>query len=318
MSSTQHLKNNDGGITLASCKKASNHPPPAKFTAAMKRGFSLVELSIVLVILGLLVGGVLTGRSLIRAAELRSATNDFAKYTAAIQSFRDKYLALPGDMNNAVRFWGRHTATTNDTSISWNVSESVAWEAAAPQTGTNNGDGDGIYVLYPQSEQYLAWQHLTNAGLIEGQYKGARAAGSGSAVILMGIHTPPSKMPGGSANVWGGIKSGIGVFISTASYPSYYAPLTDSDLNYNSVTTATGRHIIIGGINGGNWTGGGIYAEDAWNVDTKLDDGLPSSGKIVSTTGGTPACSTSTVSAGRYNVTNTTMANCTLLMRNAF
>ena len=66
--------------------------------------FSLVELSIVLVILGLLVGGVLSGQSLIRAAELRSVTTEYSRYTTAISSFRDKYFALPGDMSNATSF----------------------------------------------------------------------------------------------------------------------------------------------------------------------------------------------------------------------
>ncbi len=54
--------------------------------------FSLVELSIVLVILGLLVGGVLSGQSLIRAAELRSITEDYARYVTATHTFKDKYL----------------------------------------------------------------------------------------------------------------------------------------------------------------------------------------------------------------------------------
>jgi prepilin-type N-terminal cleavage/methylation domain-containing protein len=69
-----------------------------------QRGFSLVELSIVLVILGLLTGGILAGQSLIRAAELRSITTQFNQYVSATQSFRDKYMALPGDMPNATRF----------------------------------------------------------------------------------------------------------------------------------------------------------------------------------------------------------------------
>ena len=60
-------------------------------------GFSLVELSIVLVILGLLTGGILAGQSLIRAAELRSISTDYSRYIAAVQAFRDKYFALPGD-----------------------------------------------------------------------------------------------------------------------------------------------------------------------------------------------------------------------------
>ena len=72
----------------------------------MKKAFSLVELSIVLVILGLLVGGILTGQSLIRAAELRSVTTEFSQYQTAVMTFRDKYFAIPGDMKNARDFWG--------------------------------------------------------------------------------------------------------------------------------------------------------------------------------------------------------------------
>jgi prepilin-type N-terminal cleavage/methylation domain-containing protein len=70
-----------------------------------KSAFSLVELSIVLVILGLLVGGVLAGQSLIRAAQLRAVTAQVGQYAAASKTFRDKYFALPGDLPNATSFW---------------------------------------------------------------------------------------------------------------------------------------------------------------------------------------------------------------------
>ena len=79
-----------------------------------RHAFSLVELSIVLVILGLLVGGVLSGQSLIRAAQLRSVTTQFANYRAAVFTFRDKYFALPGDMANASAFWGSAGGTGAD------------------------------------------------------------------------------------------------------------------------------------------------------------------------------------------------------------
>jgi len=71
-----------------------------------KTAFSLVELSIVLVILGLLTGGVLTGQNLIRAAELRAVTTEFNAYQTAANTFKDKYFAIPGDMTNATDFWG--------------------------------------------------------------------------------------------------------------------------------------------------------------------------------------------------------------------
>ena len=129
------------------------------------RGFSLVELSIVLVILGLLVGGVLSGQSLIRAAELRSVTADYSRYVAAISSFRDKYFALPGDMANAGSFWGVDTTANCD------------WASSTAGTGTTtcNGDGDGrIIVNYtsPSNEPFRSWQHLASAGLVEGSYNG--------------------------------------------------------------------------------------------------------------------------------------------------
>ncbi|MBN9993879.1 prepilin-type N-terminal cleavage/methylation domain-containing protein, partial [Listeria monocytogenes] len=71
-----------------------------------KPGFSLIELSIVLVILGLLTGGILAGQSLIRAAELRSVGEEYQKNRTAVATFRDKYFAIPGDMTNATSFWG--------------------------------------------------------------------------------------------------------------------------------------------------------------------------------------------------------------------
>jgi prepilin-type N-terminal cleavage/methylation domain-containing protein len=79
--------------------------PPLK-----RNGFSLVELSIVLVILGLLVGGVLSGQNLIRASELRKYITLQNQYRTAISAFRDKYFALPGDMTNATAFWSAKAA----------------------------------------------------------------------------------------------------------------------------------------------------------------------------------------------------------------
>jgi prepilin-type N-terminal cleavage/methylation domain-containing protein len=61
----------------------------------MKAAFSLVELSIVLVILGLLTGGILTGQNLIRAAELRAVVTEFNRYQTAVRTFEDKYSPFP-------------------------------------------------------------------------------------------------------------------------------------------------------------------------------------------------------------------------------
>lgn len=67
-------------------------------------GFTLIELSIVLVIIGLIVGGVLVGQDLIKAAELRATLTQLEKYDAATMTFRGKYNGLPGDISTAANF----------------------------------------------------------------------------------------------------------------------------------------------------------------------------------------------------------------------
>jgi prepilin-type N-terminal cleavage/methylation domain-containing protein len=97
--------------------------------------FSLVELSIVLVIIGLLVGGVLAGKSLIRSAELRSVTTEADKLMTAIGIFRNQYRYLPGDILNASNHW----------------------------PGETNGNGNGIIEAF---ERALIWRHLYLGGYL--------------------------------------------------------------------------------------------------------------------------------------------------------
>ena len=75
---------------------------PQKKTSA----FTLIELSIVLVIIGLIVGGVLVGQDLIVAAKNRALLSQVEEIDTAINTFRLKYNGLPGDLNNAESFWG--------------------------------------------------------------------------------------------------------------------------------------------------------------------------------------------------------------------
>lgn len=150
----------------------------------MHKGFTLIELSIVLVILGLLVGGILAGKSLIRASELRSVSNDISKVQIAVAAFRDRYFAFPGEMTNATSFWGKDAINCN----------SHTGTAATP--GTCNGDGNGSWGNGSQWEQFTAWQHMAYAGLWPGSWPGIASIAPGQTVAG---DNPGVNLPTGTA-----------------------------------------------------------------------------------------------------------------------
>ena len=251
------------------------------------RGFSLVELSIVLVILGLLTGGILAGQSLIRAAELRRTATDLARFQTGVYSFQDKYFALPGDMRNATSFWGAQLGTTAEGPDPTCASTSIPATTAA----TCNGDGDGLVegggtTGIPNQEMHRAWQHLANAGLIEGQYAGiGRNAlyGTDNFGFMPGWNSPASRISNGK------------YFIFTR--PGNAGPPHE----FSTLSRTT--HIIF---TSGFWDPI-VRPEEAWNIDTKLDDGRPGIGRILGNPQGSsvaPNCSTTNVAnTAEYNLT---------------
>src|SRR5438094_8822899 len=68
-------------------------------------GFTLVEIAIVLVIIGLLLGGILKGQEMITQAKIKNVINDFNGIAVAVTSYQDRYRALPGDDANATTRW---------------------------------------------------------------------------------------------------------------------------------------------------------------------------------------------------------------------
>lgn len=259
------------------------------------RAFSLVELSIVLVILGLLVGGILAGQSLIRAAELRAVSTEFSRYKTAISAFRDKYFFLPGDISNATSFWSAGTCPGTNANTT------------SPQPNTCNGDGDGMIEANESSATtsngtFRFWQHLAMAGLIEGSYTGVpnSATFSHLTISLTTPNAPASKL---STATWG-------VF-----YAGNYA--SDSLLFYaGSYGNAFGFGAPV--ANAGA-SGPVLKPEEAWNIDTKIDDGKPATGIMTSlyTQNGTGAGNCGDKATGAYTL-NTSTVNCSLILKTGY
>lgn len=119
-------------------------------------GFTLVEIAIVLVIIGLLLGGVLKGQELINQAKIKNIANDFNGITAAVYAYQDRYKRFPGDDNGAAARWSG--ATDGDGNAAVGPTSVNAASACAP-----NATG----------ENCAFWNHLRRAGLIAGDSNSA-------------------------------------------------------------------------------------------------------------------------------------------------
>lgn len=219
-------------------------------------GFSLVELSIVLVILGLLSGGILGGQSLIRAAELRALNTEYQRYATAAQTFRDKYFALPGDMAEATRFWGRQVNAAHCITNSG--------QAVNSATGVCDGNGNGQITIgtgaAQSSESFQYWRQLAAAGLIEGTYTGL--AESANQYHASAANLPRSRFPQAYWSIlYNGYFDGSTSDDFSGQYDNYYVvgALATNSFNWNRILTP----------------------EEMWNIDTKSDDGKPGTGRIV-------------------------------------
>ena len=114
-----------------------------------QRGFTLIEIAIVLVIIGLLLGGVLKGQELITSARVRNLISAQDGVKAAFFGFQDRFRAYPGDYSQASQNIANMTTTC----------------------GGGNGNGNGVIdASSTSSEPILAWEQLSKAGFISGTY----------------------------------------------------------------------------------------------------------------------------------------------------
>ena len=164
------------------------------------KGFTLVELSIVIVIIGLIVAGVVGGQSLVKQSKIRALISDYNKYNIAVNAFKLEYNGLPGDLSNASAFG----------------------------LGTS-GNGDK-WIHHRTTENLYSWGHLSSSGLIQGAYTGASA--SPPRVNQIGVNIPASSYGSDVAVYFASIRS------SNACLSTNSTPMFGTVHNVNIITFA--------------------------------------------------------------------------------
>ena len=165
-------------------------------------GFTLIEIAIVLVIIGLLLGGILKGQELINSARVKSLAADFRNVPVFIYGYQDKFKALPGDDAAAVAHVGN--------------SGILATTGGPTGNGVIGGAWDSIIQT---DESYLFWQHVRMAGLAPGSIDTTNP----------GIYAPTNALSGRigiqSAPPFTGLNGSY--FICSGSIPGKYAKQLD-------------------------------------------------------------------------------------------
>ena len=252
-------------------------------------GFSLLEVSIVIVIIGLLVGGILVGKSLINAAEMRAQINDLQQYQVAVSTFQLKYAAFPGDMSNATAYWGG--STTNGDGNGQIESATIFDDGEGVVTRISPDDG------YFDGERPGFFRQLSLSGLVKQQFDGSAVLGKGYPTVRL---NPSAGMF--ASGKWENGDIGNDAYSDSKKIITsrvYMAVVVSDVSDFNDGSSLFNDY------------SGVLTPEEIWSIDNKVDDGKPASGKVLAHSFSvSPAC---VLGGTEYNITESSARVCNML-----
>ncbi len=215
-----------------------------------QKGFTLVEIAIVLVIIGLLLGGILKGQEMIIQAKIKNAITDYSGVSAAYFGYQDRYRNTPGDDNQATRW-----------------------------TGGTAGDGNrivtGLYLpALATDETALWWDHLRRSGFVAGSGAGNPTnAFNGVLGVQMGdgSGTTGATPTNPAATLTGGATGFTALIMCSSNLPDKVAIALDVQMDDGLLTSGFVRGVAGTGavvMNAAAGNAAATYAETGTNFYT--------------------------------------------------
>jgi prepilin-type N-terminal cleavage/methylation domain-containing protein len=208
-----------------------------------QKGFTLVEIAIVLVIIGLLLGGILKGQEMITQAKIKNSIADFSGISAAYHGYQDRYRAIPGDDPNATRWATLGRAGDGNGVVAGTYNAACPTGAGQPAAGT--------------AESCLFWNDLRLSGFVSGN---GTQQPFNAFTGLIGVQTGD----GAGAVALSGFS---GLIICSANIPDKVAIAMDTQMDDGTITTGTVRGQLQATPNPAiAAAAAGAYAETGTNV----------------------------------------------------
>lgn len=217
--------------------------------SSCSKGFTLIELSIVLVIIGLLVAGVLVGQEMINGAKNRKTMSEMDSFTTSVNLFQNKFSGLPGDITGGGAKFGLTASSANASTIGLGNGNGLieGFFGAQNWGSTASVSNDGEVAMF--------WRHLFDAKLVSGTFNGT------------GDYT---SVPSGNDDSYPAVPAGnAGRFIMASDGSKNYWVIARTDTGGSQSFQNNSNQPVL-------------KPSDAAAIDSKLDDGNPAIRRVIS------------------------------------